>query len=143
MVKRPSLVNVDEEIRKAENKRNKEKRPDFNLYQNDKYINIIQNNVRSKQNPFTSEHMPFSSGSKRFKMSKSQSCEDLGPGRYDIYKYEKKPGKIESITAPFSTNEERKPTYLGNIENNKLSLGSYNLESYFDWNKKSFNAMFI
>jgi hypothetical protein len=143
MVKRTSLVNVDEEIRKAENKRNKEKRPDFNLYQNDKYINIIQNNIRNKQNPFTSEHMPFSSGSKRFKMSKSQSCEDLGPGRYDIYKYEKKPGKIEPIIAPFSTNEERKPTYLGNIENNKLSPGSYNLDSYFDWNKKSFNALFI
>ena len=143
MIKRPTLVNVEEEIRKANLKKNKEKKPDFNIYQNDKYINVIQNNIRNKLNPFTSEHMPFLSGSKRFKLSKSNSTEDLGPGRYDLYKNEdSKNKKFGTIVAPFSTNAEKKPTYLGK-PNNDLAPGQYRLDSYFDWNKKSFNAMFI
>ena len=143
MIKRHTLVNVEEEIKKVNNQKDKERKPDFNIYQNDKYINVIQNNIRNKLNPFISEHMPFLSGSKRFKLSKSNSTEDLGPGRYDLYKNENsKNKKFGTIVAPFSTNAEKKPTYLGK-PNNDLAPGQYRLDSYFDWNKKSFNAIFI
>ena len=142
MIKRPTLVNVEEEIKKAKNKKEKERKPDFNVYQNDRFINIIQNNIRNKANPYTSENMPFSSGEKRFRLNKSYSSEDIGPGTYDLFKKGLKTRQFNSILAPFSSNEERKPTYLGK-SNTDLAPGQYNRDSYFDWNKKSFNAMFI
>ena len=92
-------------------------------------------------NPYTSENMPFLSGAKRFRLNKSYSSEDIGPGTYDLFKKGAKTKKFNSVIAPFSSNAERKPTYFK--LNNKLSPGQYELESYFDWNKKSFNAMFI
>ena len=141
MIRRPSLVNVEEEMKKV-NKKEKERKPDFNVYQNDKYINIIQNNIRNKVNPYTSENMPFSSGEKRFKLNKSHSSEDIGPGKYDLFKKGLKTRGFNSIKVPFSSNAERKPTYLGK-SNNDLAPGQYDRDSYFDWNKKSFNAMFI
>lgn len=142
MIKRHTLVNVEEEIKKVNNRKDKERKPDFNIYQNDKYINIIQNNVKNKSNPYASENMPFLSGEKRFKLSKSYSSEDIGPGKYNLFQKGQKTRKFNSILAPFSSNAERKPTYLGN-SNNEISPGQYDKDSYFDWNKKSFNAMFI
>ena len=142
MIRRQSLVNVEEEIRKDKMKKEKEKRPDFNIYQNDKYINIIQNNIKNKMNPYTSENMPFLSGAKRFKLKKSYSSEDIGPGTYDLFKKGMKTKIFNSKLTPFSSNAERKPTYLGKA-NNQLAPGQYEVDSYFDWNKKSFNAMFI
>ena len=142
MIKRHTLVNVEEEIKKVNNQKDKERKPDFNIYQNDKYINIIQNNVKNKSNPYASENMPFLSGEKRFKLSKSYSSEDIGPGKYNLFQKGQKTRKFNSILAPFSSNAERKPTYLGN-SNNEISPGQYDKDSYFDWNKKSFNAMFI
>ena len=142
IIKRPTLVNVEEEIRKGKNNKNNERKPDFNVYQNDKYINIIQNNIRNKSNPYTSENMPFSSGQKRFKLTKSSSSVDLGPGKYNINNNEMKPLKINSIVVPFSSNAERKPTYFQKADSD-VAPGQYDIDSYFDWNKKSFNAMFI
>ena len=142
MISRHTLVNVEEEMRKGKNKKDKERQPDFNIYQNDRFINIIQNNVRNKANPYTSENMPFSSGEKRFKLSKSYSSEDIGPGKYDLFKKGIKTRKFNSILTPFFSNAERKPTYLGK-SNNEVAPGQYDIDSYFDWNKKSFNAMFI
>ena len=142
MIRRHTLVNVEEEVKKINNKKDKERKPDFNVYQNDRFINIIQNKVKNKSNPYTSENMPFSSGEKRFKLNKSYSSEDLGPGTYNLFLKGLKTRKFNSILAPFASNEERKPTYLGK-PNNDIAPGQYERDSYFDWNKKSFNAMFI
>ena len=142
IIKRPTLVNVEEEIRKKNNKKDNERKPDFNIYQNDKFINIIQNNIRNKSNPYTSENMPFLSGEKRFKLSKSSSSIDLGQGKYDIFKNGINKQKFKSLIVPFSSNSEKKPTYFGKSDSN-IAPGQYDLDSYFDWNKKSFNAMFI
>ena len=142
MIKRPTLVNVEEEIRKKNNKKDKERKPDFNIYQNDKFINIIQNNIRNKANPYASENMPFLSGEKRFKLSKSSSSVDLGPGKYNIFNKGMINQKFKSLIVPFSSNSERKPAYFGKSDSG-IAPGQYDLDSYFDWNKKSFNAMFI
>ena len=131
MIKRHTLVNVEEEIKKVNNQKDKERKPDFNIYQNDKYINIIQNNVKNKSNPYASENMPFLSGEKRFKLSKSYSSEDIGPGKYNLFQKGQKTRKFNSILAPFSSNAERKPTYLGN-SNNEIAPGQYDKDSYFD-----------
>ena len=141
-LKRYTLVNVEEEVKKIKKNKDKERKPDFNLYQNDRFINIIQNNIKNKVNPYASENMPFSSGEKRFKLSKSHSSEDLGPGKYDLFKKGNKTNRFNSILVPFASNSERQPTYLGK-PNNDLAPGQYDKDSYFDWNKKSFNVMFI
>ena len=86
--------------------------------------------------------MPFLSGEKRFKLSKSSSSIDLGPGKYDIFKNGINKQKFKSLIVPFSSNSEKKPTYFGKSDSN-IAPGQYDLDSYFDWNKKSFNAMFI
>ena len=86
--------------------------------------------------------MPFLSGEKRFKLSKSHSSEDLGPGKYDLFKKGVKTNRFNSILVPFASNSERQPTYLGK-PNNDLAPGQYEKDSCFDWNKKSFNVMFI
>ena len=49
-LKRYTLVNVEEEVKKINKKKDKERKPDFNIYQNDRFINIIQNNIRNKAN---------------------------------------------------------------------------------------------
>ena len=54
----------------------------------------------------------------------------------------KKKLKFNPIIAPFSTNAERKPTYFQKVDSG-VAPGQYDVDSYFDWNKKSFNAMFI
>ena len=41
-IKKPILVNVDEEVKKNNNIKEKENKPDFNVYQKDGYLNIIQ-----------------------------------------------------------------------------------------------------
>ena len=89
MIKKPILVNVDEEIKKPNNTKKVEKienQPDFNLYQNNRYINIIQENIKRKANPYTSENNPFLSGNNRFKINGTDCYENIGPGKYDLFK---------------------------------------------------------
>ena len=143
IVYKPKLVNVDEEIKKNNNNvKQIENQPDFNIYQNDKYINIIQENIRKKTNPFVSENMPFLSGNNRFKFIGTDSNKNIGPGKYDLFKKGKKQRKFDSILAPFNSLEEKKPIYIGKINNN-VAPGEHSKDSYFDWNKKSFNALFM
>ena len=141
MIKKPILVNVDEEIKKPNNTKIIENQPDFNLYQNNRYINIIQENIRRKANPYTSENNPFLSGNNRFKIIDTDFYENIGPGKYDLFKKGQKTKRFYSILAPFNTLEEKKPIYIGNVNNN-VAPGQHSKDSYFDWNKKSFNVLF-
>ena len=142
MVKKPILVNVIEEMRKGQKIKKDENKPDFNNYQKDGYINIIQEKIRKKKNPYISENMPFLSGDNRFKFFSQDNYEHIGPGKYDIFNKGKNVRKFYSILAPFNTLEERKPVYIGK-GNNNIAPGEHSKDSYFDWNKKSFNAMFM
>ena len=145
IIKKPILVNVDEEIKKPNNTKKVEKienQPDFNLYQNNRYINIIQENIKRKANPYTSENNPFLSGNNRFKINGTDFYENIGPGKYDLFKKGQKTKRFYSILAPFNTLEEKKPIYIGK-GNNNVAPGQHSKDSYFDWNKKSFNALFM
>jgi hypothetical protein len=139
-------VNMDKEMKNKEFKKQIEKRPDFNYYQNEKMINLIQTKVNSKINPYSSKHNPFLSGLGRFKLEKVQdSTINIGPGKYDFSTNLGKDYSKLAIKAPFNSNQEKDKGYGSYInENNVLvSPQEYQQDSYFDWNKKSFNIMFV
>ena len=141
-IKKPILVNVDEEVKKNNNIKEKENKPDFNVYQKEGYLNISQEKIRKKVNPYASENMPFLSGDNRFKFNINDYYENVGPGKYDLYNKGLRVRRFQSILAPFNTLEEKKPIYIGK-SNNNVAPGQHSKDSFFDWNKKSFNAMFM
>ena len=105
-------------------------------------MNIIQEKIRKKVNPYASENMPFLSGDNRFKFNINDYYENVGPGKYDLYNKGLRVRRFQSILAPFNTLEEKKPIYIGK-SNNNVAPGQHSKDSFFDWNKKSFNAMFM
>ena len=144
LYQKPILVNVEEEVKRVTKKdenENSENKPDFNIYQNEGYINIIQEKIKKKQNPYVSENMPFLSGNNRFTHINKDNYVNIGPGKYDLFKKGAKTRKFNPILAPFNSFEEKKPIYIKK-ENNNVAPGQHSKDSYFDWNKKSFNAMF-
>ena len=142
MVKKPILVNAEKEIKKIVKIEKDENQPDFNNYQKDHYINIIQENIKKKANPYESINTPFLSGDDRFKPINKDQYYDIGPGKYDLFKKGQKTRIFHSILAPFNSLEQRNPKYIQKTNNN-VAPGEYSKDSYFDWNKKSFNTMFM
>ena len=140
------FVNSQKEIKKKLDRNNKELKPDFNVYQNSKMINLIQTKVNSKINPYSSKHNPFLSGLGRFKVeSDSELKSKIGPGKYDLSKNIGKDYSKSTIIAPFNSNQEKDKGYGSyiNDSNSLVSPQEYQQDSYFDWNKKSFNIMFV
>ena len=141
--KKQSYVNVEKEIKMKMLKKIKEQKPDFNNYQNFKMINLIQTKVNSKINPYTSENIPFMSGIGRFTMNKEiRISKNRGPGSYEIIKNYDNSFNKKLNNAPFNSTQEKKISYL-NRSNSCVSPADYQKNSYFEWNKKSFNVMFV
>jgi len=109
--------------------------PPVGAYKND-YINSINYKIEKKNSKFNSVNAPFLSINKRFKF-KSEN-DELGPGKYEI---EKKLGKINDMEfhPPFLQSDNRFK-YDKNLTAN--GPGAYNQDSYFNWNKKSFNILY-
>ena len=140
------FVNAEKEIKKNLDKKIKESKPDFNKYQNANMINVIQTKIKSKINPYSSLHNPFLSGLGRFKIEKESDLRtNIGPGKYNLAKNIGKDLSKSTVLAPFNSSQERDNAYGSYInEGNKLvSPQEYQKNNYFDWNKKSFNIMFI
>ena len=139
-------INKEKEKIRKEFKKNVEKRPDFNRYQNEKMINLIQAKVKSRINPYSSKHNPFLSGLGRFQLDSEQELRtNVGPGRYDLSKNLGKDYSKSAIIVPFNSNQEKDKGFGSYINgtNNSVSPQEYQQDSYFDWNKKSFNIMFV
>ena len=144
--KRLIFVNAEKEIKKQLDKKRRESKPDFNKYQNANMINIIQSNVNSRINPYSSKHNPFLSGLGRFKFEgDTEQKARVGPGQYDLAKNIGKDYSKSTIVAPFNSNQEKDKGYGSymNETNSLVSPQEYQQDSYFDWNKKSFNIMFV
>ena len=142
----PLNINKEKEKIRKEFKKNIEKRPDFNRYQNEKMINLIQAKVKSRINPYSSKHNPFLSGLGRFQLDSEQELRtNVGPGRYDLSKNLGKDYSKSAIIVPFNSNQEKDKGFGSYINgpNNSVSPQEYQQDSYFDWNKKSFNIMFV
>ena len=112
--------------------------PGVGVYNPDK-IYSIEYNLSKKVNKFSLIAAPFSSLVKRFDLSEQQES-NLGPGYY----HKNKRIVASQQQAPFST-KERKSFSQSNNRNleNKVGPGDYDIHSYFDWNKKSFNIQFL
>lgn len=118
---------------------NKEEVPSVGTYNPDKIFSIDYK--ISKQ----SRQTPFSSLSKRFNEHKQS---DIGPGYY--YRNMSMSKEILSQNqknAPFLSNQKRineeGSQEKGKVKESNVGPGYYNLNSYFDWNKKSYNVQFI
>lgn len=101
--------------------------------------------VAKNVNKFNNSSAPFNSVEKRFRYKVAAgAAENVGPGQYYKDNTEKRiVQNLLSNSPPFNTSAERK---YANEDRNVFSdngPGSYNLSSYFDWNKKSFNVQFI
>jgi hypothetical protein len=102
----------------------------------DTNIGSLVYGIKERTNPYQSVIAPFSSMQKRFTEEKYQN-ENIGPGMY--YK-EKKP-KTEQVYPPFKNSSDR--VRLSSNDDNKVGPGEYNRDNYFDWNKKSYNILYI
>lgn len=112
--------------------------PTFNSYQPPKVINLIQNDIEKKKNIKQSILAPFSSMEKRLKESKSTN--DIGPGYYQQIHINRPNSCIINFDKGTIKRKIGKETEW---EKSPLGPGEYIKNSYFDWNKKSFNIMFI
>lgn len=141
--KRYPFTNVAKEIKKHYKKKYRENKADFNTYQNSQMINIIQSKINSKLNPISSVKSPFMSGNERFKDIKQFSTNrNLGPGCYELTQKIGTCLRKKKYQIPFNSNTSKISNYFNN-SNSFLSPGEYQKENYFDWNKKSFNVMYI
>ena len=73
-------------------------------------------------------------------LKKSHSSENIksSPGFY----YTNKEFKIKQIIPPFHSSENRTLTFHSFLKN-RVGPGQYKRDSYFDWNKKSFNINYV
>lgn len=94
----------------------------------------INFNVKNK-NRFHFLDVPFSSKEKRFNAS-SPNRNKLGPGYY----FREKKVKDEQMQPPFKTGDRK---FIEPKINNDVGPGQYNQHSYFDWNKKSYNVLYL
>lgn len=120
----------------------KEKAPSVGHYNSDILFSMGYK-VAKNVNKFSSGNAPFNSIEKRFiNFNKKTAAGTIGPGQY--YKDKGKNDKAVNYSSspPFNTSTERNNKFKeGDINN--AGPGSYNLRSYFDWNKKSYNIQYI
>lgn len=114
--------------------------PPVGSYNPDKTTSIQYNSMISN-NMFSLKFAPFWSLEKRFNNIKDNNINNLGPGYY----YKDNKLKLNQIKAPFNS-IENKITLIDNSQlnsNSNLGPGHYDVSSFYEWNKKSFNIKFI
>ena len=113
--------------------------PPVGLY-NPNIISSMEYNAKSKINPYIDEKfVGFGSQEKKLmSFISKENNKNIGPGRY----YKNKKLDMKQNSAPF--NQSNKRFNYEQIYNNKLpGPGSYDINSFDDWNKKSHNILFV
>ena len=83
----------------------------------------------------------FKCSSKNFH-KETQTNQDVGPGKYNIQ--DAFQHKIFGKNAAFNSSEPRNIKLTNSIQSNEnVSPVSYQLNNSLNWNKKSFNVMYI
>ena len=109
------------------------------------YFPELRNSIEYKamKNLTNSDKKPcFNYGEKRFFEPKRKYEDENQVGKYNLIPKEK---EIVQKMAPFSSNVEKNGNYnftKDMLNNKNLGPGKYKNESYFDWNKKSYNILF-
>ena len=93
----------------------------------------IKGKVEKKVNKFSMVKAPFDSLVKRFEPLKAE--DNLGPGYYHKEKIFKKSQPLVPFGAESNRFSEQKDSAIG--------PGMYNHGSYFDWNKKTYNVLYL
>ena len=101
-------------------------------------VNSLDYNVLKRAQ--NSEKKPgFSNGEKRFFEFKKKYEDENQVGKYNLFQKEK---KLRQQNSPFGSKLERVINIEGNLNKKGIGPGAYRYESYFDWNKKSYNILF-
>ena len=111
--------------------------PPVGLY-NPNIISSMEYNAKSKINPYIDEKfVGFGSQAKKgVSFISKDNNRNIGPGRY--YKTN---NDIKQNNVPFNQNNKR---FNYEVYNNKMpGPGSYEINSFDDWNKKSHNILFV
>ena len=111
--------------------------PGVGTYDPDKVMSIAYKNRKISKERKENEKLKiaFDSHIKNEKI-KNELKSNLGPGIY----YKELPIKAPFIRSPFQNEEERmKETNIGS----GIEPGHYNVKSYFDWNKKTYNVSYL
>ena len=114
-----------------------EETPGAGAYDPDKVMTIAYKNRKKAKERKENEKLKiaFDSHMKNEK-NWNELKSNLGPGIY----YKELPVKAPFIRSPFQSEEERmKDINVGS----GLDPGHYNVKSYFDWNKKTYNVSFL
>lgn len=108
-----------------------------NFYPLNYKINTIEYENNKKINLTNLKNVTFFRCNPNIK--KSSSCKNLGPppGHY----YHDKKYEVKQIIPAFNKSKEKKTEFIQEPDN-KAGPGQYNLDSYFDWNKKTFNISY-
>ena len=119
---------------------NKERAPPIGLYNPDMAFTI---DYKNKKKVFETKNnkVAFDStyNKKKKKSKKSDSNDNIGPGYY----YHEKINKNLRPSPQFhlSDYDSRKKWFINSNPN--IGPGQYDINNYFDWNKKSFNINFV
>ena len=113
--------------------------PPVGLY-NPNIISSMEYNAKSKINPYIDEKfVGFGSQEKKImSFISKENNKNIGPGRY----YKNKKFDMKQNSAPFNQSDKR--FNYDQIYNNRMpGPGSYDINSFDDWNKKSHNILFV
>ena len=129
----------------------KRNNPDVGAY-NPQLINSIEYNMIFKNNKISNFKAPFCSSEEKYSHNYNSTPESIGPGSYisinnsltpknNIIKNDNYIFKRKNI----DKSEKIKDLYLKNKQKteNKIGPGAYYNYNYYDWNKRSFNILYI
>lgn len=126
------------DVKKTNKKKQEFQFPSVGDY-NPQLIYNIDFRLHKNVTKFSTKIAPFSSSDRRFEKEKfSQEKLNLGPG---IYYKEKKLETSKKKMYPFTSSSQRENHFIN--DSNKVGPGDYNINSWFDWNKKTFNIGYI
>ena len=133
------LNNFKEKIKEEKNIKNNSIIPGVGYY-NPQIISSIGYKILSKENKIQSIIAPFNSCQERF-LNKSHSSNNIfvGPGSYNN---NMSSFNFKVNNSVFNNNQSKLLKEKNSIQNN-IGPGSYQQFNYNDWNKKSFNVLFV
>ena len=121
----------------------KHKQPCVGEYYPEINNSIEYNNFKITQSYYNGNKPSFNYAEKRFFEPKRKYEDENQVGKYNLSLKEK---EMTQQLSPFSSNVERDGInyFLPNNKNKKEQIGpgAYRYDSYFDWNKKSYNILF-
>ena len=136
ILQKPNSANFTRRI-KSDVERQKDNVPPVGTYNPDAMF-TVEYKIAKNCTKLTLVDAPFNStrSKPRFDKLKDQSAPFIGPGIY--HKEENK--KIKQVYPAFKNSS---PRFRESKSQHKLNPGQYDTSSYFDWNKKTFNVLYL